>query len=209
MITFEPWPKMARLFKDDMVITEKIDGTNSCVLIEPYVGGNQHPQSLLVVDIEGNKWEVAAQSRTRLIDPKNDNMGFAKYVWDNAAAFVLTLGAGRHFGEWWGSGIQRGYGLPKGEKRFSLFNTHRWAHLSHVIPLTSVPNLYRVPILYKGPFDTEKIVETKQTLQDGGSWAALTFPRPEGVVVFHEASQHAYKSLLEGDDLHKWQQEGK
>ncbi len=32
-----------------------------------------------------------------------------------------------YFGEWWGSGVQRGYGLQKGDKRFSLFNVSRWA----------------------------------------------------------------------------------
>lgn len=208
-IEFQEWPKMARLFKDEMVITEKIDGTNSAVVIESYTGADKHPQSLLVDDGQGNVWEVAAQSRKRLINPLEDNAGFAKYVWDNAEALIRTLGVGRHFGEWWGSGIQRGYGLPKGEKRFSLFNTARWGHLSHIIPLTAVPNLYRVPILYRGVFDTQKVIEVKEDLQKNGSWAAVTFPRPEGVVVFHEASNHAYKSLLEGDDLHKWQQESK
>ncbi len=60
-------------------------------------------------------------SRTRWITAQDDNHGFARWVEGNKQE-LLKLGAGRHFGEWWGSGIQRGYGLQKGEKRFSLFN---------------------------------------------------------------------------------------
>ena len=41
---------------------------------------------------------------------------------------MTFLVPGRHFGEWWGSGIQRGYGLD--EKTFSLFNAYRWGWLN-------------------------------------------------------------------------------
>jgi hypothetical protein len=78
------------------------------------------------------------RSRSRWITPDDDNFGFAAWVEANRDE-LLTLGPGRHFGEWWGSGIQRGYGLPKGEKRFSLFNVSRWGEsrpaCCHVVPV--------------------------------------------------------------------------
>src|SRR5436305_1822690 len=101
MIEFNAFPKIARLNRE-CVITEKIDGTNASILI----------------DEDG---VVMAGSRTRWITPENDNFGFAKWVEANKSE-LMKLGVGHHFGEWWGSGIQRGYGLTKGEKRFSLFN---------------------------------------------------------------------------------------
>ena len=101
---FAGFPKMARLSRD-IVITEKIDGTNAQIYITK----------------EG---EIRAGSRNRWITPADDNFGFAQWVESNRDQ-LLELGPGRHFGEWWGSGIQRGYGMEKGEKKFSLFNAVR------------------------------------------------------------------------------------
>src|SRR5512133_2019075 len=103
---FQSFGKISRLSRD-MVITEKIDGTNGCIYI-------------------GEDGEFLVGSRTRWITPECDNHGFARWAYDHKDELVLGLGPGRHYGEWWGSGIQRGYDLPKGEKRFSLFNVHRW-----------------------------------------------------------------------------------
>src|SRR5262249_48952948 len=120
-IEFRAWPKLARL-RRPFVITEKIDGTNAAIGFQEveesvdnaccYLIGHGLPLTA-----------VYAQSRNRIITPEQDNHGFARWVHDNAFALFEVLGLGLHFGEWWGSGIQRGYGLPKGEKRFSLFNT--------------------------------------------------------------------------------------
>ena len=105
MTEFVEFPKIAR-YSRDVIVTEKIDGTNACVFI-------------------GEDGEFLTGSRTRWITPDADNYGFAKWAQDHKAE-LLTMGPGRHFGEWWGSGCQRGYDLPKGEKRFSLFNVLRW-----------------------------------------------------------------------------------
>jgi len=102
---FKPWPKITRLEnKRPAVFTEKIDGTNACIVI-------------------GDDGEFACQSRTRFITPDSDNFGFARWAHENKEE-LLKLGPGYHYGEWWGLGIQRGYDLQ--EKRFSLFNTRRW-----------------------------------------------------------------------------------
>ncbi|MBK8117420.1 MAG: RNA ligase family protein [Candidatus Accumulibacter sp.] len=105
MIEFKPWPKIIRIEnKRKPVFTEKIDGTNACV----------------VIDEEGY---IGAQSRNRFIFPHDDNFGFAKWVEDNKED-LLSLGPGHHYGEWWGRGIGRTYGQT--ERFFSLFNTLRW-----------------------------------------------------------------------------------
>jgi len=164
-------PKMARLNRE-IVITEKIDGTNASV----------H------VDEIGNVW---AASRTRYISPGNDNHGFARWVEDNKDE-LRKLGPGSHFGEWFGQGIQRTYGLK--EKRFYLFNTSRWADDSVRPACCGV-----VPVLYTGPFDQAQIQYTLSELAVHGSVAAPGFMKPEGVVIFHTHSRQLFKVTLEGD----------
>lgn len=176
---FESWPKIARLNRD-ITITEKIDGTNAAVLI-----------------LEDGT--VAAQSRKRLITPTDDNFGFAQWVSENVTALAAVLGPGRHFGEWWGSGIQRGYGLTKGEKRFSLFNTARYGDL----PLHEVEGLAAVPVLHQGPMNTAVINSTITLLAATGSQASPGFVDPEGVIVFHSAAQQMFKVTIKGDEVPK------
>lgn len=180
-LEFREWPKMARLNRE-VVITEKIDGTNACVIL-------------------GENGEFAAQSRKQLITPDNDNFGFAKWVWGNVGHLQAALGPGYHYGEWWGSGIQRGYGLPKGEKRFSLFNTHRWD--ASLAAESSVPGLGVVPVLYEGAFDTGAVQWVLEDLRDEGSKASPGFMKPEGVVVFHKAANLCFKVTVENDEAPK------
>ena len=174
---FEPFGKIPRLSRD-VVVTEKIDGTNAQV----YVGDDGVT--------------VRAGSRTRWLEPgKQDNFGFAAWVRDHEEE-LRALGPGRHFGEWWGAGIQRRYGLS--EKRFSLFNVARWGD-ADVRPACC----HVVPLIYQGAFDTTIIHELVETLRITGSYAAPGFMQPEGVVVFHTASSTLYKKTCEGDEKPK------
>lgn len=217
MIEFTAWPKTPRLFRE-IVVTEKIDGTNSAVHVErvgpvlgvePYdldvhgpVANHEGPQ----VKVDGVTYLVAAQSRKRIITPGKvtDNYGFAGWVYDNAEALVRTLGEGIHYGEWWGQGIQRGYGMDR--KVFSLFNVSRW---NGVKAEYSCPaDLDVVPTLYRGPFDTATVKSYLDVLEATGSVAAPDFPRPEGVIVYHEAARQTFKALIENDDLPKGEQNG-
>ena len=110
---FRPFPKIPRLSRE-IIITEKIDGTNASITIT-------------------EDGQFLTGSRNRWITPEDDNFGFS--AWAHANKDVLMgLGVGTHFGEWWGHGIQRGYGLPKGRRRFSLFNVGRWGFLAKVTP---------------------------------------------------------------------------
>ena len=60
---FIGFPKMARLSRD-VIISEKIDGTNACIFI-------------------GEDGEFLVGSRTRWITPEQDNHGFAKWAYEN------------------------------------------------------------------------------------------------------------------------------
>lgn len=172
---FQPFPKIQRLFRE-IIITEKIDGTNAQV----------------VVSEDGET--VRAASRKRWITPDDDNFGFARWVEANAEE-LRRLGPGRHFGEWWGAGIQRGYGLA--EKRFSLFNVSRWREdrpaCCHV-----------VPVLYEGVFSEEAVREALDRLRLHGSEAAPGFADPEGVIVFHARASVLFKHTLGGDGSKGW-----
>jgi len=184
-----------------MVITEKIDGTNAAIAIQKLDEEEQPPDNLVAevkdeTEVFDTYYGVVAQSRKRIITVRDDNFGFAKWVQANAEALFHTLGEGRHFGEWWGSGIQRGYDLPKGEKRFSLFNTPRWRDTD----LSGVPGLGMVPELYVGEFSVAKIETLKEDLLFNGSAASPGFLNPEGVVIYHTASRTAYKSTYDDCD---------
>src|SRR5690349_12935807 len=121
---FTPFDKIAR-WSRNVIITEKIDGTNASVIVSD------------------DGLQLCAASRSRILGPGEDNFGFRVWVEANRDA-LLTLGPGQHFGEWWGAGIQRGYGLK--EKRFSLFNVHRWGEARPACCGV-------VPVLWSGPAD--------------------------------------------------------
>jgi len=187
---FTGFPKIARLSRE-IIVTEKIDGTNAQVLISELDG---FPADGCVYQKDGIA--VFAGSRTKWITPECDNHGFARWVVEHADELICGLGVGRHFGEWCGSGIQRGYGLPKGEKRFSLFNTHRWEddrpECCHV-----------VPVLYRGMFSTTVISGVLADLQVNGSVAAPGFMQPEGVIIYHTKGNIMFKKTILKDEKGK------
>ena len=176
MEDFFEFPKMAR-YSREVIVTEKIDGTNAQILIT-------------------EDGEFFTGSRTRWITPENDNFGFSRWAHEHKDE-LMALGPGRHFGEWWGSGIQRGYNLPKGEKRFSLFNVSRWENerpaCCHV-----------VPILWRGLFDDFKVDAVMFDLKTSGSVAAPGFMNPEGIVIFHTKGNIGFKKTFEKDETGKW-----
>lgn len=224
---FKEFTKIARLSRD-CVVTEKIDGTNGQIFIctmdevkTSFAGDYQNAEIYANEFVQ--KYSVAinggllmfAGSRNRWLSDHEDNYGFWHWVKANNEE-LFKLGTGRHFGEWWGSGVQRGYGLVKGEKRFSLFNTYRWAAPGTELKQypTQDPRIMKsqehvptcchvVPVLYEGIFDTAFIEGTVTMLKAAGSKAAPGFMNPEGVVIFHIAGSHMYKKTIEKDNQPK------
>jgi hypothetical protein len=173
---FRPFNKIPRLNRG-MVVTEKIDGTNGIVHI-------------------ADDGRVFAGSRNRWLTVEKDNFGFAAWVEAHKDELSDGLGVGTHYGEWWGSGIQRRYGLE--EKRFSLFNASRWNEENpppdccHVVPIIRTCN-----------FSSEDVADCVALLRDGGSLAAPGFMDPEGVVVYLSAARQMFKVTLVGDESPK------
>lgn len=202
---FVEFPKIARLSRN-CVITEKIDGTNASVFIremesfetlEDFAAGGVHAAKVIAVD-EVQRLVLYAGKKSSWITPTDDNFGFASWVRDHALD-LFTLGPGWHRGEWWGNGIQRTYGLPKGDKRFSLFKLPKHWDKSDVLTCVSV-----VPTLYVGPFTTEAVENALQQLREYGSQAAPGFMQPEGVVIYHTAGNGTlFKKTIEKDEEYK------
>ncbi len=221
---FLPFPKIYRLSRP-CIITEKIDGTNAQVIILRHEVGSA-PLADFAVNTTGaiathttedGGYELMyAGSRTRLITPEADNMGFARWVQEHAEE-LWALGAGRHFGEWWGSKIQRGYGLKT--KHFSLFNVSQWCAAGAIPKQTNAndPNPKMtpkfqteapaccgvVPTLYEGLFTSDVVEDEVRALRLNGSVAAPGFMQPEGVVVFHTPGGYLFKKTLEKDEAPK------
>jgi len=156
-VEFEPWPKIPRAILGDVVVTEKIDGTNACVIVQDGV-------------------IVGIQSRKRMLNvgKENDNYGFASYVVQNMDKF-LELGEGKHFGEWAGLGIQKNpHNLDA--KYFFLFNTRRWGE--HHLP----PEGIRVvKVLHQGEYTHDTIDRIMNELKDFSTLHEYT---AEGIVVY-------------------------
>lgn len=161
IVQFEAWPKIPRGNPFLVTITEKMNGTNACIIIQDGI-------------------VVGVQSRKRLIFPgkETDNYGFAGWVERNEEE-IRTMGNGRHFGEWAGLGIQKNPHCLK-EKEFFLFNTERWNPNNPNKP--ECCNV--VPVLFQGEMNARTIPDL---MEDQLDTAGLT--NPEGVVVYYHNSR--------------------
>jgi hypothetical protein len=193
-VGFKSIPRLSR----NCVVTEKIDGANTQILIAPekWIDGKAEGQA----DPKTSVFLIG--SRSRYITSKMDVHGFATWAEKHREELVLGLGYGRHFGEWWGSGINRGYGLTKGEKRWSLFSVGRWGPTRD---MTKYPQdcpgcCSVVPVLWQGGFSIELILGVMDALGTHGSYAAPGFMRPEGIVIYHTGKGGVYfKKTFEND----------
>ncbi|MCA0351917.1 MAG: RNA ligase family protein [Chloroflexi bacterium] len=168
---FVAFPKIARLSRQ-VIVTEKIDGTNACIAID-------------------EQGQIRAGSRSQWLTVENDNYGFAAWVAVNHNV-LLELGVGTHHGEWFGHRIgKRQYGLN--ERRFALFNTSRW-NAENRPACCEV-----VPVLYDGVFDTAKIDACLEDLRLNGSRMVAGFMQPEGVIIYHTAANIFFKKTMPND----------
>lgn len=200
MYEFREFGKIARLRKP-IIVTEKLDGTNGQIALVPleteeaYCLAAKDPFCLQVLpSISDGDSPLAlyAGSRTRwLTIGKGDNFTFAGWALAHAEE-LAAFGPGRFYGEWYGCGIQRNYGLT--ERRFAIFRGQKMAGLPGCCST--------VPILAEGEgIDTDGIMDT---LHKEGSKAVPGFMAPEGIVVWHSGSRTLYKQTFE-NDKGKWQ----
>lgn len=173
---FKEWPKIPRYKGNYVTITEKMDGTNACVIIE-----------------DGKV--IGCQSRSRIITPEDDNYGFANWV-SRFQEELLGLGDGYHYGEWVGAGIQKNpHGFDK--KYFYLFNSGRWTEES---PPPSCCKVVRV--LYEGPLTLTTVEEVLGNLSVEAEFEGY---KPEGIIIYHHDTR-TYSKATYNNPEGKWKQ---
>jgi hypothetical protein len=163
-VEFKPWPKTPRPKGDRITITEKLDGTNGCLIIR-----------------DGEL--VGVQSRNRMIKVGDDNFGFAAWAYGNAA-LLGSIGDGYHYGEWVGPGIQSNQHNLE-DKAFFLFNTDR-----PLDTLPTIPELKQVPVLYSGENTPTAI---PKEYNDLNVRAFNEGYRPEGIIVYYYLTKQRVK----------------
>lgn len=194
---FKAYPKIPRLEKAFRYsITEKLDGTNGIIHIVPIGNhGSAHVEALaagaiatFAEDETGPGTAMFAGSRSRWLSPGKgtDNYGFAQWVKDNADCLHTLLEPGTHYGEWWGGGVQRNYGLDR--KFFTLFNPFRYEHLPQFGKMrldNGYSLLTTVPVLAHGTDPEALHLQLESCIYKirQGSVAVPGFPNPEGLVV--------------------------
>lgn len=182
---YPEFKKIPRLFRE-CVITEKIDGTNGLI----YIGPEVLDAAPLFLAEDGMRLYAGSKSRWLDTSSHGDNYGFAKWAEDNAEE-LIKLGPGHHYGEWYGRGIQSGYGLPN--RRFALFNSYRWSDPAVRPVICDV-----VPTLYRGVFSSAEVNNVVEFLCKHGS-VAVPQQKAEGVIVFLEAAKQYFKVTCEDD----------
>lgn len=153
---FKTWPKIKRYVSNELVrITEKIDGSNSCIII-----------------IDGKV--AGTQSRNKIISMAKDNFGFSNWV-ENNKEELAELGDGYHFGEWAGPKIH-GNRHNLGKREFFLFNAGRWSD-------NNTPSCVNVVgVLFTGPMESMTISEAMYGLSVKGLKEGY---KPEGIIVYY------------------------
>jgi hypothetical protein len=206
MIEFTEFEKISRLNRE-VICTEKIDGTNGQVHIRLAEGSDLEVGYDTQIEVDGVPHYIRAGSRNRWVLHlgSDDNNGFGRWVHEHAHE-LAALGAGAHFGEWWGAGIQRRYGCK--EKHWSLFNVGRWADArfqeyplqekQHYAPLCC----HVVPVIATG-IGMACVDQALELLRASGSIASPGFLDPEGIVAFHTHSRTLFKVTLERDQESK------
>jgi hypothetical protein len=198
-MSYPKFGSIPRWYKQ-FTISEKVDGTNGLVAV--YEQGIEYDllraEGIEPVGFAG-EYAVFAGSRNRWLTTENDNAGFAKWVQEHCEDAAL-LGTGLHYGEWYGSGIQRGYGLTKGDKRFALFNSYRWED-----PEVRPPSFDVVPVLWEGSGDDIQagIDAAITTLVLEGSILVPGFRNPEGIVIYSHEAKSYWKKTLANDRIPK------
>jgi hypothetical protein len=223
---FQAFKKIPRLSRE-ITITEKLDGSNAQIFIYnsneelrfPFINYEDFPsqkfiKEFLIAEKDGVYMFAGSRKRWLKVGKNSDNMGFASWVKENAED-LFNLGEGRHYGEWYGKGVQVGYGLD--HKRLALFNVGKWHDKKTEQRLISInqetgeekytqlcPNCCEVvPIFFQGDFCTQTIDGVLGILKTVGSKAVPGFMNPEGIIIYHTASGQLFKKTILNDEKPK------
>jgi len=221
---FQQFKKIPRLSRE-IIITEKINGSNMQVFIYnlneeilfPYeedykIPSKEFINKYTVAEKNGLLMFVGSRNRWLQVGKSSDNMSCASWCKERSEE-LFKLGEGRYYAEFYGKGIQSGYGLD--HKRMALFNVSRWhddeKRLISVNKETGEEKYTEqcpsccevVPILYQGDFDTNVINYYIDKLDREGSVAVPNFKPAEGLVVYHTAAGQYFKKTISNDEKPK------
>lgn len=190
---FKAYKKTPRVDKLTFTISEKIDGTNAVLYVHhPHFGevlnGTEKPPFILAGS--RSKWLLQEPGK-----PNDDNHGFGRWVKDNEEE-LMKLPQGYHYGEWYGKGINRAYGLK--DRRFMLFNFNRYVKLKEENQLPSVVELETV-LADNVSFEHLNQIgaQVAARLIQGGSVHVPGFRSTEGIILRQAHSDIVHKHVWE------------
>lgn len=194
---FIPWGKIPRDHKELVVITEKLHGTNACLVVEDgKLKAVQSRKNFINPELP--------KAEAKLLPPEErpmDNFGLAHWAYERESE-IVQMGDGHHFGEWVGTKINKNkYCLDN--KRFFLFNTKRWADATGDRPEC----LDVVPVLSYGFWTPTCVAEAMADLLENGSYVTGKGDQydgwTEGVVTYYLSTDRYVKSTHEHESG-KW-----
>ncbi len=194
---FHKYFKIPRIENETFTISEKIDGSNGLIYV--------HHARFDDVKKGVDRSYILAGSRSKwLIDDGSktwDNHGFGSWVEENEED-LYSLDEGYHYGEWYGKGINRGYGLL--DKRFMLFNYGRYAEKLRLADsglLFNMPTKVQVETVFHHNVKFEQlfqiIAEVRYHLTHDGSKHVQGYIKPEGLIVRSELSGKLWKVIID------------
>jgi len=190
---FEAFPKIQRYEKAHCTITEKIDGTNGCIIFPDHFP-------------ETGAYTVQSRKRIITAGKQTDNAGFAGWVEKEVDRLYDFFGVGRHYGEWWGVSIQRGY--DQTARYFTPFNSHRFSDdYFMAMGVVGPPELRPLPVLWQGPLSelSQGTDTAMDLLKSVGSIAAPGYVNPEGWMIYSQAFGYLKVPF---ENAHKWELAG-
>lgn len=184
---FKGYPKTPRLEQETVTISEKVDGTNGVLYI--------HKPHLCDVTngIELSPY-VLAGSRSKWLQDEGkkswDNHGFGAWVAEHASE-LHNLPAGFHYGEWYGKGINHGYGMT--DRKFMLFNRKRYERLEDLPKCVELETIIEdeVPV-----YELLSVIDRiKNEVSVKGSYHVPGQAMVEGLIMRFRLSAKVYKEV--------------
>lgn len=184
---FVAYPKTRRLEDETVTISEKVDGTNGVLFIHK-------PHLCDVLNGSTDAPYILAGCRSRWLkddDTKSwDNHGFGKWVAENAQA-LHALPEGFHYGEWYGKGINHGYGMK--ERRFMLFNRKRYENLTYLPKCVELETIIEDDVPVAELSSVIDRIKNKATVN--GSFHIPESGMVEGLIMRFKLSARVYKEV--------------
>jgi len=206
MAEFKRYPRIKRsLGLGNMLITEKIDGTNAMFVIEDKkltLLGTHRRQLLMIGDpklIEHYQHIPDLEYRESLMaeEPRRAHFGFVGWCEDHKEE-LESIGDGVYYGEWVTPEVKGCQRYPyEGPPKLFLFCPQRWPEQR---PQPACLDL--VPTLYRGPFN-EEMIQTVIDELDGDSVAFPGSDNPEGIIIELLQLKKLCKWTF-GGNTHKW-----